>query len=139
MKENIVENRKYYEAYDDRYKQIHDKSLQWFSDKHSSIISTVIEKYNICKTAKILEIGCGEGRDANYLLKNGYNLLATDISESAIEYCRESYPEKSASLKVVLKKYESFKKVVPLKLVYSLKVAPSKFVFLKVALVKFAL
>ncbi len=32
--------KEYYEAYDDRYKQVHEKSLRWFSDKNSKIVVT---------------------------------------------------------------------------------------------------
>jgi len=88
-----MQERKYYEAYDDRYRQVHGKSLKWFSGLNSKIVDEVIEKYNITTASKLLEIGCGEGRDAIHLLRNGYHLLATDISPAAIEYCRKHCPE----------------------------------------------
>ena len=47
-----------------------------------------------------MEIGCGEGRDAIYLMKNGYDLLATDVSPTAINYCKETFPYVSQSFKV---------------------------------------
>ena len=37
---------------------------------------------------KMLEIGCGEGRDSKYLLNKNYNLLATDVSKETISYCK---------------------------------------------------
>lgn len=64
--------KKYYEAYEDRYKQIHAYDLQWASDTPSKIVLDTISKYQISKDASILEIGCGEGRDAACLLKAGY-------------------------------------------------------------------
>lgn len=81
--------KKYYEAYDKRYKQVHKKHLSWSSNNRTKIIEEIINKYNIKKDNKILEIGCGEGRDARYLLNKNYNLLATDISKEAINYCKE--------------------------------------------------
>ena len=96
-----MQERKYYEAYDDRYKQVHGKSLKWFSGLNSKIVDEVIEKYNITKAMKLLEIGCGEGRDAIHLLKNGYNLLATDISPAAIAYCKKHCPEHSEAFQVL--------------------------------------
>jgi len=96
-----MHRRKYYEAYDDRYKQVHGKSLQWFSDANSGIVDEVIGKYGITATMKLLEIGCGEGRDAIHLLKNGYDLLATDISPAAIDYCRSKCPEKPEAFRVL--------------------------------------
>lgn len=84
--------RKYYEAYDDRYRQVHNESLQWFSDERSEIVMEVISEFQLQKSMKMLEIGCGEGRDAKFLMEQGYNLLATDVSEEAVSYCKKRYP-----------------------------------------------
>lgn len=81
--------RKYYEAYDDRYRQVHKMDLQWFCDAPSPIVTETIQKYGITRAHRLLELGCGEGRDAFALLAQGYNLLATDISPEAIAFCRE--------------------------------------------------
>lgn len=96
-----MKTKKYYEAYDERYRQVHKRSLQWFSNTSSKIVEDTIKKYSIEKTMKILEIGCGEGRDALNLLKKGYNLLATDISQTAIEYCKQKYPCKQEAFNVL--------------------------------------
>lgn len=93
--------RKYYEAYDDRYRQVHEKALQWASDTPSAIILEAMEKYGIGKEASILELGCGEGRDAVQLMRRGYALAATDISPEAIRYCREKNPEFSGRFQVL--------------------------------------
>ena len=77
---------KYYEAYDKRYKQVHDKGLVWSTNSNTKIVKEIIKKYHLDRE-KMLEIGCGEGRDARYLLNKNYNVLATDISQEAIDYC----------------------------------------------------
>lgn len=86
-------DRAYYEAYDDRYRQVHAENLRWFSDSPSSIVSEVMVQFGIDPTEQILEIGCGEGRDAFFLLERGYDVLATDVSREAIGYCRKRNPE----------------------------------------------
>ncbi|MBR4178252.1 MAG: class I SAM-dependent methyltransferase [Bacilli bacterium] len=78
--------KKYYEAYDKRYKQVHNKGLVWSTNNNTKIVEDIIVKYNL-KDTNLLEIGCGEGRDARYLLNINYNVLATDISKEAIKYC----------------------------------------------------
>lgn len=93
--------RKYYEAYEDRYRQVHEKALQWASDTPSAIVLEAMENYGIGKEASILELGCGEGRDAVQLLKRGYALAATDISPEAIRYCREKVPEFADNYRVL--------------------------------------
>lgn len=88
-----MDTKQYYEAYDDRYRQVHGSDLQWFSDSPSAIVEQVMERSGISTTASILELGCGEGRDAVSLLKNGFRVTATDISPEAIRYCRERNPQ----------------------------------------------
>lgn len=77
---------KYYKAYDKRYKQIHDLGLSWSVDSNTVIVEEIIKEYNLDKK-RILELGCGEGRDARYLLNKNINVLATDVSQEAINYC----------------------------------------------------
>ena len=80
---------KYYAAYDKRYKQVHDKGLAWSTNSNTKIVEKIIIKYHLDRE-KMLEIGCGEGRDAKYLLNKNYNILATDISQEAINYCKKN-------------------------------------------------
>ncbi|MBO5938201.1 MAG: class I SAM-dependent methyltransferase [Clostridia bacterium] len=96
-----VNERKYYEAYDERYKTVHRKGLCWSTDTPSPIVFEIIEKYNITAKMKLLELGCGEGRDAYYLLKNGFHLLATDISPEAINFCQKRYPTYKDNFQIV--------------------------------------
>ena len=79
---------KYYEAYDKRYKQVHSKGLAWATSINTKIVEDIIKKYHLEKE-NILEIGCGEGRDAKYLLDNNYKVLAVDVSQEAIDYCQK--------------------------------------------------
>lgn len=84
--------REYYEAYDDRYRQVHAQNLRWFSDLPSPIVGEIMAEFGIQANQPILEIGCGEGRDAGFLLNQGFNVLATDISPNAIACCRRKFP-----------------------------------------------
>lgn len=93
--------RKYYEAYDDRYCQIHKENLQWFHKNPSAIVAETIDAFSISPKQKILEIGCGEGRDAFHLLTKGYTLLATDVSPEAIRFCQSKCPDFANHFQVV--------------------------------------
>lgn len=83
---------KYYEAYDNRYRAVHARGVSWSSAESTPIVLETLRKYGIDPAAGILEIGCGEGRDSRAVLEKGYRLLATDISEEAIAYCKETMP-----------------------------------------------
>lgn len=93
--------KKYYEAYDDRYQQIHEQNLQWFSESPSAIVAETMQSYSITPRSAILEIGCGEGRDAYPLLTQGYNLLAIDVSQEAVKFCKRKFSEFSECFQVV--------------------------------------
>ncbi|MGM9619385.1 MAG: class I SAM-dependent methyltransferase [Oscillospiraceae bacterium] len=85
--------RKYYEAYDDRYRQVHEENLQWFHKNPSAIVAETMSAFSVSSRDKILEIGCGEGRDAFPLLEQGFDLLATDVSPEAIRFCQSERPD----------------------------------------------
>ena len=93
--------RRYYEAYDDRYRQVHAQQLQWFHDDPTSIVMDTIRENGISQNCNILELGCGEGRDAYPLLKKGYCLQATDISPAAISFAQKKWPEFADSFTVL--------------------------------------
>lgn len=79
----------YYKAYEKRYEVVHKSGSLWEIDKPTLEVYDTILKYNIKKNSKILDIGCGEGRDARYLLDKGYNVLGIDCASSAIKKCNE--------------------------------------------------
>ena len=91
----------YYEAYDQRYRQVHQKSLNWTSDEPTELVTDTIKKYQLTTDSNILEIGCGEGRDAINLLANHYRLLATDVSVEAISFCQKKYPNYAKNFMVM--------------------------------------
>ncbi len=93
--------RNYYEAYDDRYRQVFANDLQWFSENPSPIVEETIQRHQITPQHRALELGCGEGRDAIVLLEKGYDLLATDVSQTAISFCQRKYPEFSKHFAVL--------------------------------------
>lgn len=97
----MKENRKYYEAYEERYKTAHAQGVSWETDVCTPIVAEILEKYEIQKECRILEIGCGEGRDARTILRGGYDLLATDISKEAIAYCQKQLPQYGAHFRVL--------------------------------------
>ena len=93
--------KKYYEAYDLRYRQVHEKGLEWFCGAPTPIVTEALAKCGISPEAPMLEIGCGEGHDAAFLLERGCNLTATDVSPAAIAFCKAKYPQWAAHFTVL--------------------------------------
>jgi len=94
-------NRKYYEAYEERYKTAHEKGVSWEHMSSTPLVLDILKKYNIGRNQLLLEIGCGEGRDAGIVLENGYDLTATDISLEAIKYCKRTISDHADNFQVL--------------------------------------
>ena len=84
--------KKYYEAYDERYKRIHECGHTWAFDVPTPIVLETLRELGIDKNEPILELGCGEGRDARRVLEEGYALTASDISSEAIAFLKRAHP-----------------------------------------------
>lgn len=50
------------------------------------------------KNATLLEIGCGSGRDASFMVKQEYDVIAIDGSANMIEEAKKIHPELSKKL-----------------------------------------
>ncbi len=70
------------------------------------LLKTFSKNYNL------LEIGCGSGRDAFFMLSNGYNITAVDGSEKMIVESKKIHPELSNNL---------FHKILPNDLNFNIK------------------
>ena len=93
--------KKYYEAYDLRYKRIHEDGLIWFKNEPTPELLDWISDQNVPLEEAILEVGCGEGRDVLYLANRGYTVTGSDVSDEAINLCKIKSEE--LDLKVELK------------------------------------
>ena len=76
-------------AYEERYKQVHKKGLLWGNKEPIKEFVKWTKINKIPQSEEIYEMGCGEGRDAIFLAKNRYNVLAIDVSKTAIKKCKE--------------------------------------------------
>lgn len=83
---------RYYEAYDARYRTIHGKGLSWTADVTTPIVGEILARFFPDPGAALLELGCGEGRDARPLLAAGRDLTAADVSPEAVAWCRAKDP-----------------------------------------------
>lgn len=77
----------YYKAYDKRYYQVYSNNMLWSSKEPTKEVIEFLKRYDCKKSDLVLDLGCGEGRDAIFLLDNEYNVLAVDYSINVIEKC----------------------------------------------------
>ncbi|WP_211750199.1 class I SAM-dependent methyltransferase [Paenibacillus sp. Marseille-Q4541] len=57
---------------------------------------------NLLKPGKALDLGCGPGRNAIYLAKQGWEVDALDLSPQAIHWAKERATESSAKVNFIL-------------------------------------
>lgn len=67
--------------YDDRYK----KDTYFWGLQPNETCYDIMKMKPPIKPLKILDIGCGEGKDAVFFAKNGYQVTAFDLSNDGIE------------------------------------------------------
>lgn len=52
-----------------------------------------LKKFNkLLRSGRVIDIGCGGGRDAKALIKMGYDYIGTDISDTFLDFCRDRLP-----------------------------------------------
>ncbi|MEW6558395.1 MAG: class I SAM-dependent methyltransferase [Elusimicrobiota bacterium] len=92
----MKQKRKYYSAYEDRYRRVYAQGVEYWTNDPIEIkdmidkLNRFLECYKLLpKDTKIIEFGCGEGHLAQYLVETGYKYLGVDLSPSAIKKAKE--------------------------------------------------
>ena len=75
-------------------------NIYWADLHPNPLLLTWIRSQKTLKENKAITVGCGVGDDAEAIAKHGYNVTAFDISPSAIDMCRQRYPESTVNYQV---------------------------------------
>lgn len=75
------------------YNNMYQNAPNLWGDKASSIITLHEDK--LPPGCECLDLGCGQGRDAIYLAKRGFKIIAVDNSETAIKQLDQRIKEMS--------------------------------------------
>jgi cyclopropane fatty-acyl-phospholipid synthase-like methyltransferase len=67
-----------------KFDKIYKEFKNVYGEKISPIIQIAVDNLNI--EGDVLDLGCGQGRDALFLGKTGYNVRAVDFSKEAINF-----------------------------------------------------
>ncbi len=74
--------------------------VYWADLKPNPLLLGWLEKRNLPPGWRAITIGCGLGDDAEVLARQGFRVTAFDISPSAIDMCRQRYPESAVDYRV---------------------------------------
>lgn len=81
----------YYLGYEKRYAEVYNKGgTTWeATTPNQSLLSILAENPEFFNGKKVIDLGCGEGRDSIYLSSLGTDVVGVDISHSALNKARE--------------------------------------------------
>lgn len=92
-------------AYEKRY----DADEYYWGVKPNSMCYDVLKLLPPDRPVSLLDIGCGEGKDAVFFAKNGYKVSAFDITRSGIEKARRLAEKHNANVNFFTADLLSFK------------------------------
>lgn len=70
-------------------------SGQAYKEAHGDVspgLVAIVESGRLRRGARVLDVGCGPGIDAKYLLVNGFEVVGVDMSKSMVEEARRVNP-----------------------------------------------
>jgi cyclopropane fatty-acyl-phospholipid synthase-like methyltransferase len=85
MREELFDPQKYWESY---FEDIDRDSKEIERLKQSELLQSFCSEY-LKVGSRILDLGCGGGRNAIYLATGGYEIHGVDISNAAVELCKK--------------------------------------------------
>ena len=81
--------------------EYYNQNAAEFCDKHDSVrLGAFYEamRLEFSKGSKLIEIGCGSGRDAALAIQDGYDVIALDGSENLLKEIPKRHPELAGKL-----------------------------------------
>lgn len=76
--------------YEDRYRRVYSAGARfWETPIPTEELAEFLKERDFPKGSRVIEFGCGEGRDSIFLAKSGLKVTAVDIAPSAIRRAKE--------------------------------------------------
>lgn len=101
--------------YEERYK---DENYYW-GIAPNRLCYEIMKLRPPIKPYKVLDMGCGEGKDAVFLARNGYQVTAFDASESGLKKARELAARNGVEVDFIRADINEFKPVEMYDIVFS--------------------
>lgn len=89
--------------YEDRYRRVYAAGARfWSPPVPTEELADFIRDWKIPEAAKVIEFGCGEGRDSIFLAKSGFDVTAIDNAPSAIQRAKERANEEGINANFIV-------------------------------------
>lgn len=90
-------------AYQRRYAKVYEAGARfWEEPAPTEELVIQIRQMNFPRGTNVIEFGCGEGRDAIFLAKQGFKVAAVDVALSAVKRAKQRAVEEDASIDFVV-------------------------------------
>jgi len=90
--------------------KVYSSDSAFFGENPSDFAQMYYEEFNKLRVNRLLELGCGQGRDTIFFASNGLDVHAIDSSKIAIENIYQKIREKNISINL---KYFDARKALP--------------------------
>ena len=67
------------------YENWYSSDDYYWGTEPADFLNELIKLRPLCKASTVLDIGCGEGKDAVYLAQKGYSVTAFDITKTELK------------------------------------------------------
>lgn len=84
-----------------------EKPIPFFTQKPDEVLASLLEMDHR-KKGKSLDIGCGNGRNAIFMAKNGYESKGIDIAEEAILWAIKNAEKEESSARFTMTSFFDF-------------------------------
>ena len=89
-----------YEKQTTKYEEKYNRQEYYWGVVPSKMCLRVLDLLPPSRYLKLLDIGCGEGKDAVFFARNGYDVTAFDISDACIEKTKRLADKAGVNVKV---------------------------------------
>src|SRR4030042_5345792 len=98
--------------YEERYRKVYGAGAKfWENPIPTEDLVEFIREWDIPRGSKVIEFGCGEGRDSIFLAKSGFTVTAIDVSPSAIQRAKERAEEEGVNVDFLVNDVTALKKI----------------------------
>lgn len=85
----------------DRWEELYNKKQPYREKPAVKLVTRFFEEYGEeLQDGKILDLGCGNGRNLRYVVKQGYDVEGIEISEEAIRQLHEDFRKENLTAKI---------------------------------------
>lgn len=91
------------------YNKRYDQQNYYWGTRPSPICLEVLKKLPPEKPLKLLDIGCGEGRNAVFFARNGYHVTAFDTSGKGVEKTKKLADKASVTINLFMANINEFR------------------------------